>query len=109
MLERLHAEVGDPEHPMTGPRDTRGQRRALMRLQTSIERFNRHWLAYVEGLDLSEVNRLRDGYNRYYLLEKECALGPARLLPQLFRKLAPLTPADVLAELPVLATLRIGE
>jgi hypothetical protein len=102
ILEQLHSEAGDPEAPMTGPADNRGRRRALVRLRGSVERFNRRWLAYVDKLDLGDLNRLRDGYNRYYLLEKECAVGPARLLPQLFRKLPPLTHADVLAELPPL-------
>jgi hypothetical protein len=87
VLRCLHAEVGDPEHPMTGPLDGRGRRRVLTRLQAAV---------------VNEVNRFRDGYNRYFLLEKECALGPVRLMPQLFRKLAPLTPTDVLAELPLL-------
>jgi len=102
VLERLHAEAGDPEVPMTGPADARGQRRALARVRASVERFNRRWLAFIAELDLTEMNRLRDGYNRYYLLEKECAVGPARLLPQTFRRLPPVTTADVLDRLPPL-------
>jgi hypothetical protein len=114
-LERLHAEAGDPDVPMTGPAGVpacgspRGRRRALARLRASVERFNRRWLAFIDRLDLGEVNRLRDGYNRYYLLEKECAVGPARLLPQTFRKLPPVATADVLDRLPPLPVLRPRE
>jgi hypothetical protein len=109
VLERLHAEAGDPEVPMTGPAADRGRRRALRRLRASVERFNRRWAGYLDELDLAELNRLRDGYNRYYLLEKECAVGPAGLLPQLFRCLPPLTVTDVLTELPFLAVPRLAE
>ena len=100
VLERLHAEAGDPEYPMTGPTHERGLRRALQRLCASVERFNRRWLAFVHGLDLSPINALRDGYNRYYLLEKECAVGAARLLPQTFRRLGPVTAGELLDRLP---------
>ena len=31
------------------------------------------------SIDLTHVNKLRDGYNRYYVLEKECALRNVRL------------------------------
>jgi hypothetical protein len=102
VLRRLHAEAGDPEYPMTGPRHALGRRWALRALAASVERFNRRWRAYVAGLDLSAINGLRDGYNRYYLLEKECAVGSSRLLPQTFRRLPPVTTAEVLDRLPPL-------
>jgi hypothetical protein len=107
VLGLLHAEAGDPDIPMTGPTTDAGCRRALMRLRASIERFNRRWLDLVTKVDLGEINHLRDGYNRFYLLEKECAVGPARLLPQLFRKLPPLTTHDLFAELPPLPMPRL--
>lgn len=108
-LDRLHGETGDPAVPMTGPGSRAGRRRALLRLAASVARFNRRWLVFVQKLHLGEVNRLRDGYNRYYLLEKECAVGPARLLPQLFCRLPPLTVSHVLAELPPLPVPRLAE
>jgi hypothetical protein len=101
-LERLHAEAGDPEHPMDGPAGPRGLRRELRALAHSVERFNRRWRAFVDELDLTEINALRDGYNRYYLLEKECAVGSARLDPRAFRRLGPVTAAEVLDRLPPL-------
>lgn len=48
---------------------------ALKRFLASAERFNRGWQRFLNGLDLEPVNRLRRDYNRFYVLEKECAFG----------------------------------
>jgi hypothetical protein len=77
--------------------------RALAALRASVACFNRRWSAFIAEVDLSEVNRRRDGYNRYYLIEKECALGSPRIAAIGFRRLAPLTADDVMAALPLLA------
>jgi hypothetical protein len=45
---------------------------------------------------------MRDGYNRYYLLEKECALRSARVAREGFVRLAPLTLDDIRKMLPLL-------
>ncbi|MFL5338548.1 MAG: hypothetical protein ACJ8F7_00125 [Gemmataceae bacterium] len=65
-------------------------------------RFNAAWDQFLHSLDLSQVNALRDGYNRYYLLEKECALRSAKLAEVGFRPLPPLTYADLAALFPPL-------
>jgi hypothetical protein len=85
--------------PNTAPRVLR---RALAELVESINRFNRRWVEYMDQLDLGEVNRLREGYNRYYLLEKECAVRSVRVAMQDFARLAPLTKADVAEMFPLL-------
>ena len=77
-------------------------RQALTELTESIERFNGRWREFLTQVDLTAVNEARDGYNRYYLLEKECALRSPNLARQGFRRLAPLTPADVAELLPLL-------
>jgi hypothetical protein len=105
-LEVLHAEAGDPEVPIMG---VGSRRTALRRLRAAVERFNRRWLDFVDRMDLAELNRLRDGYNRFYLLEKECAVGAARLLPQTFRRLPPFTTADLLVRLPPLPVPRLAD
>jgi hypothetical protein len=80
----------------------RSLRRQLQELTMSIVRFNQRWLTYLEGLDLTGVNQLRDGYNRYYLLEKECAIRSARLARQYYRQLEPVTRDQLLAFFPLL-------
>jgi hypothetical protein len=76
--------------------------RALAELSRSILRFNRRWLAFVRELDLQPANQLREGYNRYYLLEKECALRSARLAREGFVPLAPIGVEDLLEKYPLL-------
>src|SRR5207248_8519725 len=88
---RLRARI----QPTSSPRMLR---RALLELTASIERFNQRWQAYLPTVDRTTINDLRDGYNRYYLLEKECAVRSPRLARQGFRRLEPLT-LEQLAEL----------
>ena len=77
--------------------------RAIARdLIASVERFNRRWAEHLEGLDLAPINRQVDDYNRYYLLEKECSLGSARLAARNFVPKAHVTLDDLRAELPSL-------
>ena len=76
--------------------------RALNELQESLERFNDRWQTFIQGLDLRKINELREGYNRFYLLEKECALGSARVARQGFQKLNPLRAEELLKIMPVL-------
>jgi len=102
-LEQLHAELTPklrtPIAPTRSPRRLRG---AVVELRESIGRFNRRWESYLPTVDLTYVNGLRDGYNRYYLLEKECALRSPRLARQGFVRLEPLTTADLFVALPLL-------
>ena len=77
--------------PVPSTRSLRVLRRALHELRASIIRFNERWNAFLPTVDLSELNAQREAYNRYYLLEKECALRSARLARQGFRRLEPLS------------------
>jgi hypothetical protein len=77
-------------------------RRALEEVRAALERFNKHWQAFIYTLDLREVNDVRSRYNRFYLLEKECALGSLRLVRHGFQRLNPLQPEDFLRVLPLL-------
>ena len=76
--------------------------RALRALRDSLETFNRRWLDFLPSVDLSPVNEAREGYNRYYLLEKECAVRSPRLARQGFKHLELLTTQDLTAMLPTL-------
>lgn len=64
-------------------------KRPLDDLQASFERFNRRWQEFLEQLDLSEINQSRADYNEFYLIEKECALGSAKLAREGFEPLSP--------------------
>jgi hypothetical protein len=77
-------------------------RRALRELVLGLEQFNGRWRQFLAEVDLTAVNRLRADYNRYYLLEKECAVRSVRLARQGFVPLALLTVADLEAALPLL-------
>jgi hypothetical protein len=103
ILEALHAELQPrPRLPVRPTTSARALRAALAELRETMARFNQRWLAFIQHLDLQQLNALRDGYNRFYLMEKECALGSARVARQGFRKLDLLGPEDFLKMLPPL-------
>lgn len=108
VLERLHSEL-EPRVRLRVPATTseRAHRRALRELVESKERFNRRWAEFLPTVDLGPVNAQREGYNRYYLLEKECAIRSPRLARQGFRRLEPLTVADLETLLPLLPVVRL--
>jgi hypothetical protein len=108
LLAGLHAELSPklrvPVKPTTS---ARALRRAIGELNEALERFNRRWRGYLDELDLNHVNNLRDGYNRYYLLEKECALGSPVLARMGFRPLPPLPIGEVEALVPLLPVFEV--
>jgi hypothetical protein len=75
-------------------------RAAVRDLQEALDRFNQRWRQLLATTDLTEVNRRRDEYNRYYVLEKECLVGSPRIAKQGFRPLAMVTNADLAKWLP---------
>jgi hypothetical protein len=105
-LAALAAPLRAPVEPTTSLRPLR---RALGELHESLERFNERWRAFLANMDLSAVNELRDGYNRYYVLEKECAVRSARIARQGFVPLQPLTTEEVAAQLPLLPVPRLRD
>lgn len=98
-LAALASPLRSPVEPTTSARVLH---RALRELHESLEHFNQHWRAFLTSVDLSAVNELRDGYNRYYVLEKECAVRSARVARQGFVRMEPLTIEDLTAQLPLL-------
>lgn len=105
-LQALEAEL-QPQLRTAHPPTTRPAvlHAALVELNDSIARFNRRWEEVLARTDLTEVNRLRDAYNRYYLLEKECAVGSPRIARQGFVPLAPITRGELQADFPPLPML----
>lgn len=89
-------------HAVSPARSERALRRAAEELNASIARFNGRWRRFLGEVDLAAVNALREGYNRYYLLEKECAVRSARVARAGYRPLAPVTAAALEAIFPLL-------
>lgn len=75
-------------------------------LLESVERFNQRWSKFAEANDASQVNRLIDGYNRYYVIEKEFAIRSSTLAQRGFQPIALVTPAWILDRFPLLPSLR---
>jgi hypothetical protein len=109
-LEQLHAALAPRLRlPVVRTASTRVLRRALSELQESMERFNHKWQAYLATVDLTDVNALREGYNRYYLLEKECAVRSTRIARQGYQPLAAVTHGDLATLIPALPMMRLKE
>jgi hypothetical protein len=79
------------------------RRRAVARdLVASVTRFNHRWAAFLDQLNVEPVNRMIDQYNRFYVLEKECILGSARLALRHFTPKARLSRVALDEEYPAL-------
>ena len=92
------------ESPNWAPHQgTHRQQRAVAKdLIASVKRFNDRWLPFVDKLNLEPTNRVIDHYNRYYVLEKECVMGSAKLAARYFTPVPPYTRQDLLEEFPPL-------
>lgn len=84
------------------PAPTRRMRGIARDLVASLCRFNDRWNRFLDDLNLDSINRAIDHYNRYYLLEKECCLGSARLAARHFTPRPRLTREALLADHPIL-------
>jgi hypothetical protein len=108
-LEKLHEDLQPRLRvPVTRTSSVCKLRSTLRELKTSIERFNRRWAEFLPTVDLTRVNEMRDGYNRYYLVEKECALRSPRVARHGFHKLEECTTAELAALLPLLPVPRLA-
>ena len=57
---------------------------------------------FLERLNLEPTNTVIDQYNRYYVLEKECVMGSARLAARHFTPVPQLTTATLADDHPTL-------
>jgi hypothetical protein len=107
-LRELHTALAPQLRSVVEPTTSaRALRQALAELNESIERFNHRWHVFLAQVDLTALNAGREGYNRYYLLEKECALRSPNLARQGFRRLEPFSHAELAALLPPLSVPRL--
>jgi hypothetical protein len=103
-LRQLHAMLAPRlQHHLDVASSPRKLRLALTEMCDSLRHFNRRWGKFLNELDLSGINTLREGYNRYYVLEKECAVRSPRVARQGFQPLELLTAEHILNVLPTLA------
>jgi hypothetical protein len=110
VLRELHAEL-QPKLlvPVEATSSHWQLRSTLTELLESLERFNRRWREFVPTIDLTRVNEAREKYNRFYLLEKECAVGRAGLTKADFVKLQPMHVDDLVGHLPLLPVPRLRD
>ena len=80
VAEWLRAVETEPAWAVS-PGTPRQRATAAKDLVVSVERFNRRWSRFLDELKLGPIHAMIDGYNRYYLLEKECVFGSARGVP----------------------------
>jgi hypothetical protein len=79
------------------------QKRSVARdLVASVLRFNGKWRQFLASLDLGPTNQAIDQYNQYYVLEKECVMGSARLASRHFKPVPPLSLEILLRDYPTL-------
>lgn len=102
-IDRLWAlSLAEPPRWAASPASTR-QRRAVARdLIASVERFNDRWRRHVAKLEFGPINAMIDRYNIYYVIEKECVMGSARLAARAFEPVGPVSAASILADHPLL-------
>jgi hypothetical protein len=76
-------------------------------LIAAVLRFNHRWLQFLGSLRLEAANSVIDDYNRYYLLEKECVMGSARLAARFFTPVPRLGREPLLHDHPLLPVPRL--
>jgi hypothetical protein len=107
-LKRVHEELAPPPAPLAATILLDRLRKAIEEVASSFGRFNAAWLKHLREVDLSGVNDLRDRYNRYYVIEKACAMRSDLLARQGFSPLPMMTADDLIAMLPPLPVPRVG-
>jgi hypothetical protein len=102
-LEHLHAELRPQLRlPVAPASSERELRRAVVEFADAATRFNARWARFLPTIDLSTANDLRDKYNRYYLVEKECVVRSPQVARRGFTSLQPLTVDDLYRAFPLL-------
>ena len=89
----------DPQLGRSRPAPPRQQQTVGRDLVASVERFNQRWRQFLESLNLGPTNQVIDQYNKYYVLEKECVMGSARLAARHFTPVPRLSPESLLERL----------
>lgn len=83
-------------------RSDRQIERLLTELRESFTRSNQRFEQYLNAINLDEVNRLRENYNKYYVLEKECAVLSSEVAQSAFVPMSPATTDQLIELFPLL-------
>ncbi len=95
------ADLDPPEWAEIGV-SIRRQRAVARDLVASVQRFNARWTDFLWKLNLEPTNQTIDQYNTYYVLEKECVMGSARLAARHFTAVSRFSPELLLKDYPLL-------
>ncbi len=102
------AEAGQPTWAES-PAPIRRQRQIAVDLIAAALRFNRRWQRFLEQLHIEPINAIIDQYNRYYVIEKECVMGSARLAARHFQPEPLLTISTLVVHHPLLPVPELRE
>ena len=92
----------EPPQWAESPTSLRKQFGIARDLIAAVRRFNDRWVQFLDGMKLEAANAVIDQYNRYYVLEKECVMGSARLAARFFTPVPLLTREQLLRDHPLL-------
>ena len=78
-------------------------------IKESFERFNKRWRAWLPEVDLGPVNKRRQAFNEFYVLEKECAVRSAQVARAGFEPVPMATIDDLWKLFPELPALQVRQ
>lgn len=108
LLEELHTNLQPKLRvPIARTTSPKALLRALTCLKECLGRFNKRWSEFLPKVNLNAVNELREKYNRYYLIEKECFVRSPVVARRGFTPLPPATMQDLEAEFPFMPVVEI--
>jgi hypothetical protein len=109
-LLQLAGLVEPERRPLTmRPISVRRIGRRLEQLVAECRRFNQVWQHVIESVDLGPINTMIADYNKFGLLERECAMRSARLAAHGFQARRPWTRADLHQHFSLLPVPRLRE
>jgi hypothetical protein len=102
-IEPLWAQSDADEPRWAGANaSTRRQITIARDLIAAVHRFNSRWDRFLDQVNLDPVNETIDRYNRYYVIEKECVVGSARIAARHFVPLGRINKETLLHSHPTL-------
>jgi len=102
-IEPLRAQsAADDPRWASVPASSRRQVAIARDLIAAVLRFNSRWDRLLDQIDLDPVNEAIERYNRYYVIEKECVVGSARIAARHFVPIARIDKETLLRSHPLL-------